>query len=138
MCPSCQEHHECVHKAQKVILKRKRARAYVAKAQRLALSRGKLRRLRKLRGVRRTRFNSRVHVVDALVLNAALMRKVMAVDSFMAPMKADSSKKQKKLDDVVNAWGQDAVYLRCRRALIIGAPCAVVPLLLDKCSHVTF
>ena len=111
-----------------MILKRKRARAYVAKAQRLATSRGKLQRLRKLRVIRRTRFNSRVQVLDAFLLNAVLMRKVLAADAFVATMKAGSVKKQKKLDEAVKAWGQDAVYHRARRALIIGGPCAVLAL----------
>ena len=129
---SCQESHERAHKAQKVILKRKRARAFVTGAQKHAVSAGKLRRLRKLRVIRRTRFNSRVQVLDSFLLNTPLMRKVIAAPAFAATMQADNARKQKRVDEAMKAWSHDATYHRARRALIVGAPCAVPPQLTGK------
>ncbi|CAE7598729.1 GIP [Symbiodinium sp. CCMP2592] len=122
---SCQESHERAHNAQKVILKRKRARAFVTGAQKHAVSVGKLRRLRKLRVIRRTRFNSRVQVLDSFLLNTPLMRRVIAAPAFAATMQVDNARKQKRVDEAMKAWSYDATYHRARRALIIGAPCAV-------------
>ncbi|CAE7387760.1 GIP [Symbiodinium sp. CCMP2592] len=123
--PWVQESHERAHNAQKVILKRKRARAFVTGAQKHAVSVGKLRRLRKLRVIRRTRFNSRVQVLDSFLLNTPLMRRVIAAPAFAATMQVDNARKQKRVDEAMKAWSYDATYHRARRALIIGAPCAV-------------
>ena len=113
-----------VHRAQRCIVKKKRARAFVQEAQEAAKKKGLLARKRKLRTVRKTRFNSRVQVLDAFLANVAVMRKVLKSTVFQECIKASKEAVQKKLEMALKSWTSDAVYFRARRALLISGPVA--------------
>ena len=62
-----------VHKAQRVVIRKKRARAMVDWTIQDWYAKGKLTRRRKLRLIRQTRFNSHCQSLDAFLVNASLM-----------------------------------------------------------------
>lgn len=113
-----------VHRAQRCICKRKRAKNFVLEAQREAKSKGITSSLRKLRMVRKTRFNSRVQVLDSYLHNVPVMRRVIANERFVACIKASKETTQKKLDACLKTWTADPPYFRARRALFICGPVA--------------
>ena len=88
---------EYVHKAQRLIHRKKRARAYVREVQKHALKNKELGRLRSLKVVRATRFNSRVQVLDSFLENCRLMRRVVANPGFQDMVKARKPHKSQGL-----------------------------------------
>ena len=124
ICVFVQDIQSQVHRAQRCICKRKRAKNFVLEAQREAKSKGITSSLRKLRMVRKTRFNSRVQVLDSYLHNVPVMRRVIANERFVACIKASKETTQKKLDACLKTWTADPPYFRARRALFICGPVA--------------
>ena len=68
-------------------MKKKRGAAYVYHQQKKAVKQGQLPRFRRLRLVRRTRFNSRVACLDSFLLNVPLLRRISTSQAFADCMK---------------------------------------------------
>ena len=131
------------------IMKKKRAKAFFQECQRLARKRGQLQRIRRLRTVRKTRFNSRVLVLDSYLANVSLMRKALRSAVFQGTLKASKESAQKKNEIHQKTWLADAPYFRARRALLISGPAAslcrrvacrdffqVYPIWLETCADI--
>ena len=116
-----------VHKAQRVVIRKKRARAYVDWAIQDWYVKGRLTRRRKLRLIRQTRFNSHCQSLDAFLVNASLMRGLLdGQHDFKQAMAARTAEKQAKVDAQLKAWASDATFERARRALVILGPVATL------------
>lgn len=115
-----------MHRAQKVIHRRKRGRAFVKEQQRLAVRRGQLPRFRGLRLVRRTRFCSRVQSLDAFLLNVPLLRKLVGTKEFKDVMEQTNPRKRDRQESSLRTWSSDTIYHRATRALHITGPCATL------------
>lgn len=111
-----------MHKAQRVVIRKKRASAMVQASQKEFLRKGVLKRRRKLRIIRATRFNSQITCVDAFLTNCALMRRLLPTATFQKAMQARSREKQKRTEVHLKTWSSDSTFERARRALAILAP----------------
>ena len=114
------------HRAQKVIVKKKRGFAYVRKMQKTAAKNGQLGRIRKLRVVRRTRFNSRIRVLDSFLLNAPLVRRLLTIPAFAETLKLRNPRKREAQESSLSTWKSDTIFHRARRALLVCGPAAIL------------
>lgn len=108
------------------MVRKKRAKAYVLHVQKDWLKKGRLPRLRKLRVVRKTRFNSNCRTLDSFLVNASCMRQIVDAADFQNAMKARSVEKNAKVEAHLKAWTSNATFERARRALAILGPAAVL------------
>ena len=115
-----------VHRCMKVIVKKKRANAYVAQAQKRAVKNGQLRRCRRLRVVRRTRFNSRVACLDSYLLNLPLVRRLLTTEAFGGCLKVRNVRKKEHQENLLRTWQSETCYARARRALLLTGPASVL------------
>lgn len=115
-----------VHRAQKVIVKKKRSFSYVRRMQKMAGKHGQLARIRKLRVIRRTRFNSRIRVLDSFLLNTPLMRRLLATPGFLETMTLRNPRKQEQQNSSLGTWKSDTIFHRARRALLICGPASIL------------
>ena len=115
-----------MHKAQRVVVRKKRAKAMVLQLQKNWVKQGKLSRLRKLRVVRQTRFCSNCQTLDSFLLNSTMMRHILPMEQFKAAMKASTAEKNQKVENALKAWQSNSVYERARRALKILGPTAIL------------
>ena len=122
----CQETLNLVHKAQRVVVRKKRAKAMVLQLQKNWVKQGKLSRLRKLRVVRQTRFCSNCQTLDSFLLNATMMRHILPTEQFKSAMRASTAEKNQKVENALKAWQSNSVYERARRALKILGPTAIL------------
>ena len=107
-------------------MKKKRGAAYVYHQQKKAVKQGQLPRFRRLRLVRRTRFNSRVACLDSFLLNVPLLRRISTSQAFADCMKVSNPRKKERQESSLRTWQSDTLYHRARRALLLTGPAAVL------------